>query len=119
MVNVHSAVLPASSVAIYVTVYNPTSNISPGVGPAVCATLTSQLSVAIGILQFTPPSQLLKSFPTVMVSAGQFTNTGVSLSSTTTVISHVAVFPLSSVTVHTTVVLPTGKTAFAKLLVAL
>src|SRR6056297_886787 len=117
--NVHSEVFILPSVAIYVTVYNPTSNISPGAGPAVCATLTSQLSVAIGMLQFTPPSQLLKSLPTVIVSAGQFTNTGFSLSSTTTVIAQVAVLPLSSVTVHTTGVLPTGKTALARLLVAL
>ena len=65
-----------------------------------------QLSVGIGAVQVATASQLPDA-AVKEISAGQ-TNKGASLSVTVTVWLHVAVLPFTSVTVHTTVVVPTG-----------
>ena len=60
------------------------------------------------------PHQSCNGYP-----VGQFTNSGASSSSTVIVILHSSVLPAASTTVQVNTVVPTGNSAFAKLLVAL
>jgi hypothetical protein len=114
--NLHVVELPAASVARYITIYNPTGNIVPCAGPAICVTVAPQLSSAIGTLHIADPSQSFGHKLIVNVtSVGQFTNTGASSSSTTTVIVQLVTLPAASTAVHVTTVVPTGKNAPSRL----
>ncbi|MBV6467070.1 MAG: hypothetical protein PGMFKBFP_02403 [Anaerolineales bacterium] len=109
----HVAMLPWMSVALYVIVTGGDTGITvPFTGPPVCTIdKMSQLSSATGIDQFTFAEHWSTSLPTITIVTGQLMNSGASVSVTTTVIEHVAVLPDASVTVHTTVVVPTGNVA--------
>ena len=98
-------ILPEASVAVTVTVVNPTGKKLPDAGELVMVT-PGQLSVAVGVKLTTAPH-----WPAVLftvIFAGQVT-VGNSVSFTLMVNVHVAVLPDASVTVHVTVVVPTGK----------
>ncbi len=68
---------------------------------------TEQLSAVVGVPRLTPVA-VQPEFVVTLTVAGQVI-VGGTLSVTFTVCVHVAVFPLPSVTVHVTVVLPSGK----------
>ena len=89
--NVHAEVLPAASVAVYVTGVVPSPNTSPGlIGLEIVAQLFT-----VGGVQLTTLSQSPANNVTVM-SDGQFDITGPVLSVTVTLKVHVDVFPAAS-----------------------
>src|SRR5690606_40724187 len=92
--NEHVAVLPAPSVAVYVTVVVPIENTSP----LLCEldNDTEQLSDAAGAVHVTTASHELASVLSV-IYVGQFAITGTSVSTTVTSNEHVAVLPEASV----------------------
>src|SRR5690606_13774004 len=98
-----SDLLPAPSVAVYVTVVVPIGNTSP----LLCEldNDTEQLSDAVGAVHVTTASHELASVLNV-ISVGQFAITGTSVSTTVTSNEHVAVLPAPSVAVYVTVVVP-------------
>lgn len=98
------AVLPLASVAVQVTKVVPIQNVSPE-GLRVIE-LTPQLSEAAGAVNGTVV-QVEAAF-TVMF-CGVVVKVGAVVSRTVTVCVVVALLPLTSVTVHTTEVIPTGK----------
>jgi hypothetical protein len=108
-VNVHNAVLPLASVAVYEMVVIPIENDDPLGKPAVCAiTRPGQLSEAAGA---THPTTAVHAPGVVLTEmlAGQEVNTGNWLSLTVTVNVHVLTFPYTSVAVNTMLVTPMGK----------
>src|SRR5690606_40568457 len=106
--NEHVAVLPAPSVAVYVTVVVAIGNTSP----LLCEldNDTEQLSDAVGAVHVTTAPHVLASVINV-ISVGQFAITGTSVSTTVTSNEHVAVLPAPSVAVYVTVVVPIGNTS--------
>ena len=88
--------LPAPSVAVYVTVVVPMANVAPLLWVEVKT--TEQLSLAVGAVQVTTPSQLEASVFCVIL-AGVLVITGFSLSLIVTVNELVAVLPTPSVAV--------------------
>src|SRR5690606_33985141 len=97
--NEHVVVLPAPSVAVYVTVVVPIGITSPG-SCVLVNVVPVQLSVNVGAIHVTTASHELASVLTVM-SVGQFAITGTSVSSTVTSNEHVAVFKLARSEEHT------------------
>src|SRR5690606_40733380 len=95
--NEHVAVLPAPSVAVYVTVVVPIGNTSP----LLCEldNDTEQLSDAVGAVHVTTAPHELASVLNV-ISVGQSAITGTSVSTTVTSNEHVAVLPAPSVAVY-------------------
>jgi hypothetical protein len=108
-VNAHTLLFPFTSLAVYAMFVTPIGNIDPLTGPCVCITETpGQLSVAVGDAHETTAEQFPGSvFMAILV--GQEVNTGNWLSVTVTLNEHVAMFPLASVAVNTTLVTPIGK----------
>ena len=94
--NEHVAVLPAASVAVYVTVVGPLGNVLPG-ALVVASVPPVQLSVKVGAVQFTTALQDAVAF-TVMF-AGHPLITGGVISFTVTINEHVVVLPEASVAV--------------------
>jgi hypothetical protein len=99
------AVFPDPSVTVHVTVVAPNGNVA---GALFTVVATEQLSAVVGEPSVTPDA--------VQIPASAFTVTAVGavivgfwLSVTVTVCVAVAVFPEPSVTVHVTVVAPSGK----------
>jgi hypothetical protein len=97
--------LPAWSVAVYVTAVVPTVKVAPGV--CVDVSVATQLSVAVGavhvataVLQASPPVACNVMF------AGQPEMTGLLVSATTTLNVHEEVLPAASVAVYVTAVVP-------------
>ena len=90
-------VLPAASVALYVTVVVPTGKVDPLTGPAVCAMLLPvQLSAAVGAVHVTTAPHTPSSFDLMML-AGKATMVGFCVSFTVTVKLDVVVLPAASV----------------------
>src|SRR5690606_26260694 len=89
--NEHVAVLPAPSVAVYVTVVVPIGKTSPG-SCVLVNVVPVQLSVNVGAVHVTTASHELASVLTV-ISVGQFAITGTSVSLTVTSNEHVALLP--------------------------
>ena len=108
---VQVAVFPWMSVTVQVTVVVPKVNTD---GPLFVTLRTPQLSPVTGAPSETP---LAVHFPGSLftVTAGAHVIVGFSVSITVTCCVQVAVFPWMSVTVHVTVVVPTGKTEGALL----
>ena len=105
------AVLPLASVAVHVTAVVPMGN---AVGALLIHVTPVQLSLAVGVPKFTPVA-VQPLFIVVCTFAGQVI-VGITSSVTVTVWVHVEVFPLASVAVQVTVVLPFGKAVGALLL---
>ena len=99
--------LPALSVAVYVTVVMPTGKMSPG-SCELTKLGTLQLSVEVGIIQLTVAPQA-PSATAGISDVLQPEITGGVLSITTTSNSQVAILPAPSVAVYLTVVVPKGK----------
>jgi hypothetical protein len=104
--------LPAASVAVYVIVVVPTGK-KLSVGSALRVMVTAeQLSVAVAVPRAALPTNFPQSVapgPVVTVTAAGAVITGGVSSVTVTVCVAVAVFPLASVAVWVTVIVPTGK----------
>ena len=96
-------VLPLASVAVHVTVVVPSAYGAAGIGPETVTPLQLSVAVAVPIdaLDVHEPASVL-----ILTVEGQLI-TGNSESVTVTVCEHIAVLPLASVAVHTTVVVPT------------
>ncbi|MBV6467075.1 MAG: hypothetical protein PGMFKBFP_02408 [Anaerolineales bacterium] len=112
IVKMHVVSLPEPSIAVYSISCGESlmSKYEPGARPPLCTTVSPQSSSATGSSQNTAAPHLPGSLFKV-TSEGQFSNTGGMLSTTTYVTEHVSVLPALSVTVHITVVEPTGNTA--------
>jgi hypothetical protein len=96
--------LPAASVAVHVTTVLPIGKIPPAGALFVKVTVV-QLSAAVGAVNVTVA---VHPDPAVAVIATGVVNVGAVTSITITVWVAVVVFPLASVAVHVTVVLPIG-----------
>jgi hypothetical protein len=103
-VKLHSAALPAASVAVQRTVVVPTGN-AVLLGGTQAKAVTPQLSVAFGV-NSTTAAQVPDSLP-ITTSAGHV-SVGASASMTVTVKLQLERLPASSVAVHSTVVMPVG-----------
>src|ERR671923_274890 len=101
---VQVAVLPPASVTVQVTVLVPTGN---WLGASLRIVAPGQLSVMVGVPRFTPVAKHWSASVLTVTSSGQAT-AGFWLSRTITSCMQVAVFPLGSVTVQVTVLVPTG-----------
>jgi hypothetical protein len=95
MVNEHVSLLPAASVASYVTVCTPNVNIEPGVFVVVTTGEASQLSVTVGGVQLT--TALHVAVAATLMFAGQLVNIGLVASVTVTVNEQVSLLPAASV----------------------
>ena len=102
--------LPSPSVDVYVTVVTPTEKVAPEA--CVCVNVVEQLSVLVASVHVTTASHWPASVDWEMF-AGVPEITGNSLSSTVTTCVSVAVLFDESVTVHVTVVFPSGTEAGA------
>ena len=95
--------LPEPSTTVHVTVVVPSKNV---VGALLVTETTEQLSLATGVPNASPVTPHVADEDTVIADGA--TIVGKMVSFTVTVCVAVAVFPLASVTVHVTVVLPNG-----------
>ena len=96
---------------VHVTTVIPTGN---STGTSLVKDATPQLSLVVGVPRLTPVAAHLSLSESTATSAGQEI-VGNSRSIIVTVCSQVAVFPLLSVTVQLTIVIPIGKAAGASL----
>ena len=98
-------VLPCASVAVHVTVVDPTGNVDPdaGVHVGVIGPSTVSVAVAVNVSAF-PEDDVVVS----LMSAGTVT-TGAVVSCTVTWNDAVLVFPAASLALQFTVVVPNGK----------
>jgi hypothetical protein len=103
------AMFPLPSVTVQVTVVLPSGNTA---GASLVTEAIEQLSSTVGVPRTTPLAVHSSASVFTATGAGQ-TIVGSSISVTVTICSQVAMFPLPSVTVQVTVVLPSGKTAGA------
>jgi hypothetical protein len=101
----HVAVLPPLSVAVQVTVVVPIGKVLPLAGLHVTVGFGSHASEPLAVKVTAAPLGLVHS---ATMSAGQVT-VGATSSRTVTEKLQVALLPESSVAVHVTVVMPTGK----------
>jgi hypothetical protein len=109
-VNEQTAVLPLASVAVNEILVTPNGKAEPLAGPPDWITTTpAQLSVAAGAAHVTTAVQFPASLFTTRL-AGQEVNTGISLSVTVILKEQTEEFPLASVAVNETLVVPIGKT---------
>ena len=92
----HVEVLPAASVAVYVTIVVPTLKVLPGTRVLVIVP-PLQLSVNVGALQLTIAWQ--DAFALAMISEGQFMIAGLTLSTTVTLNEQIEELPAGSVAV--------------------
>ena len=97
---------PAASVAVYVTVVDPSGNIDPGLIVLISITGPPQLSEAVGVVQLTVASH--EAFALTVILEGQAI-VGLVLSRTRTLNEQVDVFPPTSVAVYVTTVAPRPK----------
>jgi hypothetical protein len=105
-------VFPSASIAVYVMVVIPFGKTFPVGTPLRVMVTAEQLSTAVALPRFaslTNFSQLVAPGPVETVTAAGAVITGGVSSVTVTVCVAVAVFPLASVAVWVTVVVPTGK----------
>src|SRR4029079_7004930 len=102
---VHSAELPAASVAVHVTVVVPTVNKLPDGGLHTTTGAGSQLSAAV-----TTKAYVVAPFPgdSTVVSPGHAITGGVESPPKVTLNVHVELFPSASVAVQVTAVVPVG-----------
>ena len=99
------AVFPEASEIVHVTVVFPTGNAA---GALFTILTTEQLSAIVGLPRDTADAVHSPKSAFTLTAAGAVI-VGFWLSTTVTVCTAVAVFPNPSVTVHVTVVVPTGK----------
>src|SRR5882672_10338519 len=105
------ALLPLPSVAVQVTRLVPTGNCA---GALLVTVTVPQLSLAVGLPRTTPVAKQVPAFALTVTSAGQVI-VGGWLSRTITRCWHVAVFPLLSVAVQVTTLVPAANCAGALL----
>src|SRR5262245_40575100 len=103
-VNVQALVFPLASVAVQVTSVLPLANVAPLVGLHVTVSL-GQGAVAAGAVKLATVVHWLEAV-FVLMSAGHAAMTGFSVSLIVTVNVQALVFPLASVAVQVTVVVP-------------
>jgi hypothetical protein len=96
---------PATSVAVHVTVVVPKGNRLPDGGEHTTSGIGSQISVAVAANVTTAPALVMQG---TLLLVGQVITGGV-VSTTVTVKLHEALFPLASVAVQVTVVVPIRK----------
>ena len=96
------AVFPLPSVTVHVTVVFPKEYVVEGWLFVTIA--TEQLSAVVGVPKIIPVA--VQPVFVVAFTAGGAVMVGLTLSVTVTICAAVAVFPLPSVTVHVTIVLP-------------
>jgi len=104
--NVHMAVFPAPSVAVYLTRVVPRKKTDPGACVEVKVGMP-QLSVAVGAVQFTVAWQ--EAFAGTVIFEGHPATTGVLVSVTMTLNVQVEILPAPSVAVYFTCVVPNEK----------